>query len=93
MRCDSILFGGHALVRMFERKIRKRDVNLIIQSGEIIFDYPKDQPYPSKLLLGFIKSRSIHVVVAHNVDDYSCVVVTAYSPSLELWQPGFHKRK
>ncbi len=78
---------------MFERKISKYDVNLIIQSGEIIFDYPNDQPYPSKLLLGFIKSRPIHVVVAHNVEDYSCVVVTAYSPSLALWQPGFNTRK
>jgi len=93
MRCDTVLFSGHALVRMFERKIRKDDVTHVIQNNEVVFDYPDDQPYPSKLLLGFIQKMPIHVVVAQNKGDYSCIVITAYRPSEKLWQSEFNTRE
>jgi len=93
MKCNNILFSGHALVRMFERGLTREDVITSIYRGDTISDYPEDQPYPSQLLLGIVKNKPIHVVVAQDMTDYSCYVVTAYIPSMELWQTDFKTRK
>src|SRR5471030_1267248 len=42
----------HAFERMFQRGIDLDAVAQVISSGEVIADYPDDQPYPSTLLLG-----------------------------------------
>ncbi len=47
----------------------------MLKEGETIMDYPDDQPYPSRLVLGWVKSRPLHVVVARNLEDDSCYVV------------------
>jgi hypothetical protein len=52
-----ILFRVHALQRMFERRVSNADVRAALESGEAIEDYPKDTPYPSQLLLAWIKER------------------------------------
>ncbi|NOX10024.1 MAG: DUF4258 domain-containing protein [Gammaproteobacteria bacterium] len=93
MKCDSIIFSGHAITRMFDRGLSKADVISTIHSGEIIFDYPDDEPYPSKLLLGMARNIPVHVVVAHDKKDYACYVITAYIPSSKLWHIGFKTRK
>ena len=48
-----LVFRVHALQRMFERQIGVDDVRAVIDSGETIEDYPNDQPYPSRLVLGW----------------------------------------
>ena len=40
----------HALERMQERDISRRDVKNRIMQGEIIEDYPDDFPHPSCLI-------------------------------------------
>jgi hypothetical protein len=45
-----ILYRTHALVRMFQRKIRVEDVRGVVVNGETIEDYPDDVPYPSCLI-------------------------------------------
>ncbi|MFQ5954886.1 MAG: DUF4258 domain-containing protein [Kiloniellales bacterium] len=64
MDCDRILFSGHAIRRMFERGLRVSDVAAVLRHGEVIDVYPEDTPFPSRLMLGFVGSRAIHVVVA-----------------------------
>ncbi len=93
MKCDNTLFSSHAITRMFDRELSKSDVIEAIRNGETLSDYPDDQPYPSKLLLGIIKEKPIHIVVARNKISYSCYVITAYSPSLKLWHADFKTRK
>ena len=44
-----ITFRVHAVQRMARRKISVSDVSQVIQSGEVIEDYPEDTPYPSRL--------------------------------------------
>jgi hypothetical protein len=39
------------------------------------------------------KNRPIHLVIAENSDDKEIIVVTAYEPTLFLWELGFRKRK
>lgn len=61
--------------------------------GEQIADYPDDSPYPSCLLLGFVRSRPVHVVLAHDTSTDTAVVVTAYEPDARLWSPDFRRRR
>ncbi len=56
-------------------------------------DYPDDRPYPSRLILGFVGERPIHVVSADIDEDNTTVVITAYKPDPNLWEPGFERRK
>ena len=92
MKADRVIFRVHALVRMFERRISVDDVRTAITHGEAIQTYPDDKPYPSRLLLGWIGARPLHVVVAEDSEDGILIVVTAYEPDPIQWDAGF-KRK
>ena len=62
----------------------------------IIFQYPKDKPYPSKLVLGWIgddKKKALHVVVAEDIVNNRCIVVTAYWPDENIWLTDFKTKK
>ena len=93
MECREIIFSGHAVERMFERRIKPADIRAVIQSGEVIADYPDDFPFPSYLILGVTNSRTIHVVIAIDRQNQRCYVVTAYPPDPDLWSPDFRKRR
>ncbi len=93
MKCSSLSFSGDAIKQMFARSITKDDVQFAIVEGESIMEYPNDQPYPGCLLLSFSDNSPLHVVVARNTEDNSCYVITAYKPSLQLWESDFKTRK
>jgi hypothetical protein len=57
-----IIFSGHAIRQMFNRNLKKRDVLDVIRQGEVIINYPDDTPYPSYLILGFVRDVPVHVV-------------------------------
>jgi hypothetical protein len=88
-----LIFRVHALRRMFVRGITAAEVRDVVERGETIERYPRDVPYPSRLLLGVVGGRTLHVVVADNEDDGETVVVTTYEPDPGLWQPGFRRRR
>jgi len=52
-----------------------------------------DKPYPSRLVLGWIHGRPLHVVVAENRRDGETIVITAYEPGTDKWEAGFNRRK
>jgi hypothetical protein len=93
MKCERVVFSGHALRRMFERAIGRDAVLAVISTGEPISEYAGDLPYPSRLLLGFVGQRPIHVVVAFDHAAATCIVVTVYEPSPEQWGTDFKTRK
>ena len=78
---------------MFERGISASDVKKVVNTGEVIEEYPEDTPYPSKLMLGWCESRPLHVVVAANKADKEMIVVTVYEPSVVFWEEDFKRRK
>jgi len=88
-----IIFRVHALQRMFERGITSKDVHNALETGETIESYPDDQPYPSRLVLGWRGERPLHMVVADNVDADTLIVVTVYEPDPALWKEGFRRRR
>ena len=92
MICNNIQFSGHALQRMFKRSITEDDIRLAIQTGTILKDYPKEKPYPGRLVLCFINEKPIHVVFATD-QDKNCYVITAYRPTLDIWNSDYKTKK
>jgi Domain of unknown function (DUF4258) len=86
-----LVYRVHALQRMVERDIREEDAAQVVRAGRTIEDYPDDKPYPSRLILGWIGSRPIHVVAA--ASEHEIIIITVYEPDPNQWEPGFEKRK
>ena len=88
-----LTFRVHAVQRMFERQISQQAVEQIVSEGEVISDYTDDKPYPSKLILGRVDGRPVHVVVAYNRADDEKIVVTVYEPDPGRWESDFRRKK
>ena len=78
---------------MFERRISENAVKSVLQNGEVIEDYPSDVPYPSRLLLGWVETRPLHIVVAENEKDNQTIIITTYEPDAGRWESDFKRRK
>lgn len=87
------IFRVHAVRRMFERGIGTKEVRHVLRTGELVESYPDDLPYPSRLVLGWIESRPIHVVAAENEESGEAVIITVYEPDPTLWESDFRRRK
>ena len=61
---DQLDIRQHAAQRMLERNISVADVLIAVNSGATIEDYPDDTPFPSRLTLGWVDERPVHVVWA-----------------------------
>jgi hypothetical protein len=77
---------------MFQRRISDQEVRHVIEMGDTIETYPEDNPYPSRLVLGWCGSRPLHVVVADNAMDQETIVITVYEPNRDQWEEGFRRR-
>ena len=93
MKCERLVFTGHAIQRMFERGIERGDVRTVIAAGATIADYPHDTPLPSRLVLGFVGGRPIHVVLAIDSSAAACIVVTVYEPRPDQWETDIRVRR
>ncbi|MEW6529648.1 MAG: DUF4258 domain-containing protein [Thermodesulfobacteriota bacterium] len=65
----------------------------VLCGGEVVAEYLDDDPFPSYLLLGFVRGRPLHVVVAVASQSRICYVVTAYDPDPLRWEPDFRTRR
>lgn len=92
MACNRIKFSAHGLIKLTVRNIDAEDVIDVLMNGETIFEYPSDKPYPSRLVLGWVKSspeQALHVVVAEDAETDTCIVVTAYWPDKNMWERDY----
>lgn len=51
-------------------------------AGEVIDEYPTDQPYPSVLMLGWFDDHPLHLVAAKDAMTGQCIVITVYIPTV-----------
>ena len=93
MISQRLVFSAHALQAMFGRGISKADVQFVLETGKTIEAYPEDQPYPSRLILGWEGARPIHVVAADNLVGHETIIITVYEPDLDRWEQGFETRR
>ena len=73
MECKRVVFSGHAIQRLFQPGMARDAVLATIADGETIADYADDKPYPSRLLLGFVDERPLHVVVSLDESSGTCI--------------------
>jgi hypothetical protein len=92
-RGTRVVFRVHAVQRMYERAISTAEVCDVLADGATIEDYPADQPYPSRLVLGWCRARPIHVVVADNEAENEMIVITVYEPDQVQWVREFRRRR
>lgn len=92
MELGRLLFRVHAIRRMAERDISVVDVRRVLEGGEVIETYPEDTPFPSRLVLGWIGSRPLHVVAAEDAEEGRTFIVTVYEPDKAQWDPTFRRR-
>lgn len=90
---ERIEWRKHMLQRLAERAIRQQEALEVLRTGELIEDYPEDEPYPSALFLAFLAGRPLHVVAALDENDRRVYMITAYQPSLEFFEPDFKTRR
>ncbi|MEX0712242.1 MAG: DUF4258 domain-containing protein [Pirellulales bacterium] len=87
-----ITYTIHAIQRMAERRISRADVLDVLAAGEVIEEDSDDQPYPTRLLLGWPRGP-LHVATAIDAAADHQIVVTAYRPDPAVWLPDFRTRR
>ena len=83
----------HALERMLERGVARRDVMDVLLTGEVIEEYPTDYPYPSVLMLGKPHDMPLHVVVAFDSKLEMIFIITAYRPDVLHFLDDYKTRR
>ena len=83
----------HMLQRLAERGILQQEVLDVLRTGELIEDYPDDEPYPSALFLAFPAGRPLHVVAAFDENERRAYMISVYQPSLEFFELDYKTRK
>ena len=77
--------------RIKERGIKHSDIAKAIMSGEIIEQILDDYPRPSILLLGHDKdNKPLHIAIG--IDDNRLWLITAYYPTLDIWETDYKTR-
>lgn len=90
---DQLDIRQHAAQRMLERSISVADVLIALNSGATVEDYPDDTPFPSRLTLGWVEERPVHVVWATAAGTDRVVIITVYEPNPEEWDNTFTRRR
>lgn len=89
-------FSTHAQERRFKRGFTRDDVRRVLGTGEVIDEYPTDNPLPSYLVLGWIEDederRPVHVVAADDDERDVTYVITVYEPDPDLWTDDFRRK-
>lgn len=87
----TISFSHTEKVRV--RKIQLHEIEEAIFNGAIIEPYSDDPRGPSCLILGFSKEgRPLHVLCG-NLDEDEILIITAYEPNFDEWEPDLKTRK
>jgi len=76
----SVEWRKHALERMLERDIGRKEVLSALEEGDIIEYYENDTPFESALFF-YIGAKPVHVVASLDELSQTIYVITAYVPS------------
>jgi len=87
-----VKFTDHARIEMIEDNISVDEVLFVINTGEIIEEYPDDKPFPSCLIYGGVKDKHVHVVCAMPGHVDALIIITVYKPHPQKWV-NYKRRK
>ena len=83
----------HVLQKLAERGLAQDAVLDVLLTGERIRDYTEDRPFPSALFLGYVGGKPLHVVTASDEMNRRAFIITAYEPSLAVFEPDYKTKK
>lgn len=87
----------HVHERCFQRGISKKEIRHVLETGDVIREYPDDAPLPSYLVLGWVETetgeRPIHVVAADDEREDVTYAITVYEPDPDLWTDDFREKQ
>lgn len=96
---EAIQFGriritDHADEEAENDRLTYEEIFFSVMHGEIIEEYPKDEPYPSCLVFGLtFRNEPIHTVWAYNEETRWGVLITVYRPDPDKWINWKKRRK
>ena len=91
-RRKKLVWKEHALERLIQRNIKRKEVIQAIESGEIIEEYITDKPFPSCLVFGYTPGkRPVHVVCS--TDGAYIYIITAYIPDTIVFSEDLKTRR
>ncbi len=76
-----------------ERMIGLDEIEVAILKGRIIEPYPDDPRGPSCLIFGFSEQRRPLHILCGNLAEDELLIITAYEPDPEEWEPDLETRK
>jgi hypothetical protein len=83
----------HVLQKLAERSIPQQAVRDVLLQGARIREYADDKPFPSALFLGYLAGKPLHVVAACDETSRKAFVITAYEPSLEIFEADYRTKR
>lgn len=94
IRKNNFRLTGHTTIQRIERNISVRDIKRALLNGEIIERNMESKPYPSCLVLGWLRTGDpIHVKCSIGTMEPRLRIVTVYEPSDEEWELDYKTRK
>ena len=86
--------SDHGGVRRDERGFDDADLIDNLADALVVESYSDDQPGPSVLLLqNDRRGNAFHAVWGFDLDTGDALVITAYYPGLDRWEPDFMTRR
>lgn len=87
-----IRWTNHVMIRLLQRQISQKDIEIAMLNGEIIEEYEDSYPYPSCLVYGInMNNKVIHIVCGTNGEELW--IITAYYPNELEWERDLKTRK
>ena len=93
VREQRVEWRKHVVQKLAERGLAQRAVLDVLLTGERIRDYTEDRPFPSALFLGYAGSKPVHVVAACDETNRRAFIITAYEPSLDIFESDYRTKK
>ena len=88
-----VAWSEHALVRALERQLEPDAVVAALVGATCIEAYPTRRALPTALLLTPRHVPPLHIVVAFDAAAATLLIVTAYEPSAEAFEPDLRTRR
>lgn len=83
----------HALKRSDQREILISEVESVIQSGEIVEEYPEDTPYPSFLMLGYVRGDTALYVLGAQGNELIYIITVHWLDPVKWLDPKTRREK
>ncbi len=84
----------HATIQRIDRDITIEDIKRALLNGETIEHNPKSKPYPSCLVLGWLKTGDpLHIKCSLGTREPRLRIITVYEPSDKEWESNYKTRK